>query len=60
MNVDLIWKSFKVFAEIKILLSPANNKRCHFASARPLIKRNLLEEQCFFSAVCQLPLKGFP
>lgn len=48
MDVDLVWKSFKLLAEIKLLISPANNKRCHFASARPIIKRNFFNSNISF------------
>ena len=50
MDVDLVWKPFKLFGEIKLLISPANNKRCHFASARPIIKRNFLSSNISISA----------
>lgn len=59
MDVDLIWESLKLFAEIKILIPPVNNKRCKFASALSIIKRNLRVEQHIFSAVFQLPMEGF-
>jgi len=49
MDVDLVWKSFKLSAEIKLLISPANNKRCHFASAQLIIKRNFLNTNASIS-----------